>query len=447
MRAEGPSVLERLVPFRVRIYHFIVLPAIAMAMFLWIARWADYLAIPWFIHHSNPDIYLAIRSAVIGLLMASLIAVLAIRYKSEYETKLRQRNVELEETRDFLSRIIEGSAEAIIARDAEGRVTSWNRAAEKIYGWTAEEMIGKSADPLLPEDESRERFEERRRQLARGLTIRDFEAERLRKDGKRIKVRITSAPLLGPDGKFAGTIGIVRDVTQLKEMEALLLERERLAAVGELAAIVAHEVRNPLAGIRGGCEILLEGYPPGEPRHEIGQEILRQVDRLNGTVHELLLFARPNVMEAVPTDLHALLRRVAANVRDDPQNREVEILVGNDGEAPIAEADPRQIEQVFLNLLLNACQAIGHRGTIRVRTARDGDAATVRVEDEGPGIPRERLATIFKPFYTTKTQGTGLGLAVVKKIVDAHAGTVTVESVEGKGTTFTVRIPLRQERA
>lgn len=437
---------RRLFPAGVRIYHFILVPTVGMALFIWVSRWVDYFAIPWFMRRGIPDVYLALRSVVIGALMASLIGVLAVLYRTEYERKLRARNRALESTRDFLSRIIEGSAEAIITRDADDRVLSWNHAAERIYGWTAEEMVGEKRERLLPEGESAPNDDARWRDLEGGRTIRDFEAERMRKDGGRITVRITTAPLFDGEGRFAGSVGIVRDVTELKAMERLLVERERLAAVGELAATVAHEVRNPLAGIRGGCEILLEGYPEGDSRHEIGQEILRQVDRLNGTVHELLLFARPKSLDPVPTDLHALIDRAVRIAREGRAGCRVEVERAYDPGLPPAEIDPHQMEQVFLNLYLNACQLQAGSGRVRFQTQHDARTVTVSVRDWGPGIPGDRLDQIFKPFYTTRAQGTGLGLAVVKKIVEAHGGTVEASNHESGGAEFVVRLPLRQER-
>lgn len=437
---------RRLFPAGVRIYHFILLPAVGMAVFIGISRWVDYVAIPWFMRRGIPDVYLALRSAVIGILMASLIGVLAVLYRTEYERKLRARNRALEATRDFLSRIIEGSAEAIITRDADERVVSWNQAAERIYGWTAEEMIGERREILLPDGASRAAVDARRHELESGRTVRDFDAERVRKDGHRITVRITTAPLFDGEGRFTGSVGIVRDVTEVKAMERLLLERERLAAVGELAATVAHEVRNPLAGIRGGCEILLEGYPEGDSRHEIGREILRQVDRLNGTVHELLLFARPKSLDPVPTDLHALIDRIVRLAREGRDGCRVDVERDFDPSLPPVEVDPHQTEQAFLNLYLNACQLQAGSGRVCFRTRHDGRTVTVSVRDWGPGIPGDRLDQIFKPFYTTRAQGTGLGLAVVKKVVEAHGGTVEASNHEAGGAEFVVRLPLVQEK-
>lgn len=441
--ASNPSRLSRLLfPRGVRVWHFILLPSIGMGAFLLVFREVDRLLLPWFMRNGYPDAYMALRGAGIATLMASLIAYLAIRYRTDYEAKLEARNRALASTRDFLARIIEDSAEAIVTRDDAGKITSWNPAAEAIYGWTAEEMMGQGIDRLLPPGEvEREAFADLDRRLAAGETIRDFETTRVRKDGKRIVVQLTMSPIRDRAGRRVGSSGIVRDVTRLKEMEGRLVERERLAAIGELAAVVAHEVRNPLAGIRGGCELMLEGYPDADPRHEIGVEILHQVDRLSRTVTELLMYARPKAMDPVPTALHGLIDRVVGVLREDADNRGVVIEKRYGPDIPPVRIDGRLMEQVFLNLVLNAMQAMGHAGKIIVSTAADPERVAISFADSGPGIPAEQLDHIFKPFYTTRAQGTGLGLAIVKKIVEAHGGSVEASNDEGGGARFTVSLP------
>jgi len=439
--------LYRLVfPNGVRIVHFLLVPAVGMAILLGTARVLDGFILPG-LTPGEVEIYRAIRTAAVAVLMSSLIAFLAFSYPSGYEAKLQARNEDLEATRDFLSRIISRSAEAIITRDESGRVTSWNPAAETIYGWSAMEMTGQPIDRLLPpEAEAQPAFDEIEHRLARGETVRGFEATRVRKDGRQITVQLTLSPMHDRVGTRVGTTGIVRDVTVLKEMERMLLEKERLAAVGELAAVVAHEVRNPLAGIRGGCEILLEGYAEGDPRTEIGREVLRQVDRLNGTVHELLLFARPKAMDPVPTDLHALLDMTMGVLREDPSNSNVVTRRDYAADLPAVSVDPRQMEQVFLNLILNAAQAMHHKGTITISTRRAGEGVELVVGDSGPGIPEGRMEDVFKPFYTTRSQGTGLGLAIVKKIVEAHGGRIEAGSAREGGARFTMFLPAARPR-
>jgi len=428
-------------PRRLRVAHLIVFPALGMGGTILLFRLLDRYIVP-VLPPLEAEIYGAIRPVLIAILMSSLVGYLAFRYRTGFEAELEARNEDLEATRDFLQQIIGGSGEAIITRDIEGRVTSWNPAAEEIYGWSAAEMLGRGIDCVVPDDpETREALRSVEAAAATGETVRDFEARRIRKDGKTISVDITISPIHDRAGQRLGSIGIVRDVTSLKEMETRLVERETLAAVGEMAAILAHEVRNPLAGIRGGCEILLEGYTPEDPRAEIGREVIHQVDRLNRTVHDLLLFARPRAMDPVPVDLHALLDRLLAVLREDPANRTVEVRRDYGNEVPVVRVDGRQMEQVFLNLLLNACQAMGQKGTIVLSTTTNVETVEISVRDFGPGIPADKIEQIFRPFFTTRTHGTGLGLAICRKIVDAHGGRITAESLADGGARFTVILP------
>jgi two-component system sensor histidine kinase HydH len=413
-----------------------------MALVLALFRVVDRILLPHLQSSSAGEIYQTARTVLIGLAMASIIAFLALRYRTGYERQIQARNEALEATRDFLTRVIEGTADAIIVRDAQGRITSWNPAAEAIFGWTAAEMLGHTAQRLIAkEDEPVPAVERIDAALREGRTLRNLETSGIRKDGSPITFSLTVAPLYDATDSYSGTTGIVRDVSAIKQLQLQLLERERLAAVGELAAMVAHEVRNPLAGIRGGCEILLEGYPEGDTRHDIGVEIIHQVDRLSRTVHDLLLFARPKAMDLVPTNLHRLIERILLVLLDDPENAAVDVVLDFGDDVPIIQADGRQMEQVFMNLLLNAIQAMSHKGMVTIATRNSGRQVVVTVSDAGPGIPQDKIGRIFEPFFTTRSQGTGLGLAIVKKIVEAHGGRIEAASRPGSGARFTVTLP------
>jgi two-component system sensor histidine kinase HydH len=427
---------------RVRLWHFIVLPTLGMALAIIASRLLEaYVVVN--LGPAVRDGFNVARTAVIGLLMASLIGWLAIRYRRQYEAELEERNKALEATRDFLSRIIEGSGEAIVTLDADERITSWNRAAEVIYGWSSDEMLGRTFDRIMPPDPDAQRDRQRVRELVRsGQTIRDYQATRVRKDGARITVRITRSPLYDRSARYVGSTGIVRDVTEVSRMEARLREQERLAAVGELAAQVAHEVRNPLAGIRGACELLLAGNQKLERNQEIASEVLQQIDRLNRTVGDLLSFARPTEMQPRPTDLHDLIDRVAGVLAEDPQAQNVKLERRYASELPAMNVDPQQLEQVFFNILLNASQAMDYAGTITICTTLNGDAVQVTIGDSGPGVPEQVAADIFKPFFTTRAQGTGLGLAIVNKIIQAHQGTIDAGRASEGGAEFRIRLPV-----
>jgi len=435
------DLLGILFPSGVRLWHFIVLPAAGMAAAIFAFHELGLIVLPR-LHGAGLIVYAWARYLAIGVMMSSLIAWLAFRHRREYESKLTARQLDLENARDFLSSIIEGSGEAIVTRDAEGRVTSWNRAAEQIYGWRADEMLGRTIECLLPADPKyAEEVADNDRRVRQGRTIPDFETVRIRKDGSRILVRVTRSPIYGSDGSFVGTTGIVRDVTRLKEMERRLLEQETLAALGEMAAQVAHEIKNPLTGIRGACEIMSDGFDRRHPHREIAEEVVRQMDRLNRSVEDLLQFSRPKALDARPTDLHQVLDRVIHTVLEDPRSRGVRIEREFDPRLSPLRVDPRQMEQVFLNVVLNGLQAMEFRGELQVATEACNGEARVHVRDGGPGIPEDVSDRIFKPFFTTRAKGTGLGLAIVKNIVEAHGGAVRARNRSEGGAEITVVLP------
>ena len=243
-----------------------------------------------------------------------------------------------------------------------------------------------------------------------------------------------------------------------EEIEAYHQQRlartERLAGLGELAASVAHEIKNPLAGIAGAVRILAEDMPASDPRKEIMGEVLAQIRRLDGTVRDLLTFARPGGPELGPCALHQVLDRVLLVLADDPSASNVRVVREYQSDLPPVSADGKLLEQVFFNLLLNAVQAMGGHGTITLRTAR-GEAGArrtdgtpfephveIRVMDTGPGIPAHLLREIFTPFFTTKPRGIGLGLAITRRIVEDHGGRISGENLPGQGAMFRICLPL-----
>lgn len=235
-----------------------------------------------------------------------------------------------------------------------------------------------------------------------------------------------------------------------------LARAERLANLGELAASVAHEIKNPLAGIAGAVRILADDVPAGDPRKEVMGEILAQIRRLDGTVRELLTFARPARAESGLCDLHQVLDRVLLILADDPSAANVRVVREYRSHLPPIRADEKLLEQVFFNLLLNAVQAMDGRGMVTLRTGLDGSGAAgsngarsgphveVCVMDTGPGIPAHVSREIFTPFFTTKPRGIGLGLAITRRIVEDHGGWIAGENLPGRGAMFRICLPVRR---
>lgn len=222
---------------------------------------------------------------------------------------------------------------------------------------------------------------------------------------------------------------------------------DRLASIGEMAAGIAHEVKNPLTGIASAITIINDDFSPDDPRKEILGEVLEQVKRLDKTVNDLLFFGKPTEPEPVCTDLNAVLRKtlIFASQHRGSKGGLIDKVLDLQEDLPPVYVDPKQIQQVFLNLILNAIQAMQSGGTLTIKTAFIQDGAnkwvTVSIGDTGQGIPDQILGKIFTPFFTTKAQGTGLGLAICHKLVAQQGGSVRVESEDGKGTIFYIELP------
>ncbi len=242
---------------------------------------------------------------------------------------------------------------------------------------------------------------------------------------------------------------------QVRKMKAALEGRhleamskmEKMASLGELAAAVAHEIKNPLAGISGAIQVFAEDIPAGDPRKEIMQDILREIDRLDQSVRGLLAYARPPVLRPVKVDMISVVERARGLLARQAEAQGVQIRMPEPGEEVITEADPEQMQQVFFSIMQNSLRLMPSGGTIGVSVKRDGAGgeAPVRVtiSDTGMGIPSEDLKNMFRPFFTTKHSGSGLGLAISKNIVEQHGGLIEVESRPGLGSTFHVIIQSR----
>jgi signal transduction histidine kinase len=241
---------------------------------------------------------------------------------------------------------------------------------------------------------------------------------------------------------------------EIEEYHRHRLERaERLATMGEVAASLAHEIKNPLAGIAGAIGVMAEELEDGDPRKEIMAEILAQIRRLTKTVQDLLTFARPGVPTLEMCDIHHVIDRVILLLAEDPIAKRVRIVRNYQSGLPRLEADGKQLGQVFLNLLLNAAQAMHGDGQVTITTRLNGAddekskghgsrALEVSLTDTGPGIPPDKLRELFTPFFTTKPRGTGLGLAISRRIVEDHGGWIQAQSPPHQGATFRVGLPV-----
>ncbi len=224
------------------------------------------------------------------------------------------------------------------------------------------------------------------------------------------------------------------------EIEEQLRRADRLSALGELSAGMAHEIRNPLGSIRGTAEILKDGIDPADKRYEFAQILIKEVDRLNRVVQDFLDFSRPATPRRESFDVLEALREVLLLTRQPAQKNRVETLLEGEGKLAVA-GDREQLKQAFLNLVLNALQAMPEGGTLKILAAAAEAEVRILFADSGQGIPAESLDRIFNPFFTTRSEGTGLGLAITHRIIQGHGGRIEVESRPGEGTVFTLHLP------
>lgn len=360
-------------------------------------------------------------------------------------TEIRRLEDELARKNRFMANILRDSADAIITMDPDDIVTSWNKGAESIFGYTANEIIGKPVSILVPPDirEARE-LESIGRRFRAQRAVRSHQTERITKDGRRIQVIFTRTAIKDDSGRIIGSSSVVKDVTSFRSLERQLADAEHLATMGELSAGLAHEIKNPLAGIKGAIDVIWDSLPAGDAHREILGDVLHEVNRIDKIVKDLLNYAKPKPPSHGSIELPGLVQRIVAMAKAAPKHHSIPISIRQLAQVPGFTGDETQLEQVLMNLLLNAQNALTAGGCIEVTLDYDDQAKSVRMEvkDNGPGIPEEIRKKVFQPFFTTRTDGTGLGLATCLKNVQYHGGSIEVQSEVGHGTTFIVTVPL-----
>jgi two-component system sensor histidine kinase PilS (NtrC family) len=387
---------------------------------------------------------------------AALASVLSAELRRTGDA-LRQRTHDLARLWKLHRHTVESLKSGLLTTDPGGRITSFNPEAERITGLRAEEALGRDVDEVLPGV----RAEAIRWAGGAGI-VRSRVRLRYRSSVGGSWLGVAAYVLRDDEGLPSGHVVIFQDVSDVVEMERELRRSERLAAVGELSAGMAHEIRNPLAAISGAIQMLRLGGEGGrdpEQSRRLMDIVLRETDRLNALLTEFLEYARPGPVRRETVVLEELIAEVLAIFdasRPDAIDVNVEVEAG-----VRLSADPGQLRQLLWNLLLNAAQAMPEGGGVAIvahasgapqdgpgggrNDALEGEWIELGVRDGGVGIPAEALDRIFDPFFTTKPGGTGLGLATVHRIVEEHGGSIRVQSVAGKGTSFQVRLPRHAE--
>ncbi|HTS31858.1 MAG TPA: PAS domain S-box protein [Bryobacteraceae bacterium] len=343
-----------------------------------------------------------------------------------------------------LRAVVESSADAIVSRDLDGIILSWNLGAEQVFGYTAAEAVGNHISMLFPnerppeEPEILERFRD-------GGVVKHIETVRRRKDGKEIPVSLTVSPVRNSSGTIVGASHIARDISERKALQEQLLQSQKLESLGVLAGGLAHDFNNLLTGIMGHASLAVQELGERNPATARMTEILHASERAATLVRQMLAYAGKGRFVIEPINLSAQVAEVLPLVRTSI-SRLVNLDVQLDSGLPVLEGDRSQIQQLIMNLVINAGEAIGdHPGAISIRTySRNTDAEqqiVLEVKDSGSGMDAETQARAFDPFFTTKFTGRGLGLSAAVGIIRTHRGTISVESSPGEGSTFTVVLP------
>jgi two-component system sensor histidine kinase HydH len=350
----------------------------------------------------------------------------------------------LKETQDYTAQVVASMANGLLSVDQGGRVLSYNRPALEFLGLQEAEVRMLDLRRVLDFAESGIQST-----LDRSEVVLEREIMHRTPRGEVIPLALNVTPIRAEDGRCKSAVMVLRDLREIKRLEDEVRRTERLAAVGELAAGVAHEIRNPLSSIRGLAHILRHSLAGSPKERDYAEIVVKEVDRINRVVTNLLTFARPLESEPALTDPRELVEHTVRLVQADADRKRIEIQTTVDPNLPEVVMDEHQMIQALLNLTLNSLQALETEGGKIEVGARviDGGARILHfwVEDDGPGIPPGSMAKIFDPFFTTRAKGTGLGLAIVRNIVEHHHGEVTVESPpagKARGSRLTISIPV-----
>ncbi|MGG1662417.1 two-component system sensor histidine kinase AtoS [Brevibacillus sp. NRS-1366] len=349
---------------------------------------------------------------------------------------------DLQTSRSHTETIMDSMDSGVIALDQRGRITAWNYSAAQLIGLSLEQARGVLYTEAFAGSETfRNILSET---LQNGRTIRDAQWLHHHHEKGTLCLKVSTSIWKSPMDEVLGAIVVLEDRTEWKQMETRLAQAERLAVIGEWASSIAHEVRNPLTSIKAFAQIIEEELPKEHDSREYTAIIVEEVERLNRFADELLLFSRPSEEPNVPVHLLQVIHQSLKLIEPGITGKQITVQQAHENDVPLVQASPELLKQVFLNILLNALQAMPEGGVIQIGTKREGDYAHVHVTNEGQPIAEEHLLSVFEPFYTTKPAGTGLGLAISQRIVQAYGGHIFAENLSGS-VRFTVVLPVRKE--
>jgi two-component system nitrogen regulation sensor histidine kinase GlnL len=354
---------------------------------------------------------------------------------------------------DYYATVIDSVGDGVIVVDRKGVITLFNPASEEITGFSRRQALGAIFVKLFAQEKTL--VEMVAKTTLTGITISDHENVVVRSTGKVKPVAATCYPLMLGTGENIGAILTLKDITYIRELEAAVRQADRLSTLGTLAAGLAHEVKNPLGGIKGAAQLLERELTVDSDMRDYTRVMIRETDRIDHIIRELLELASPRGLKLSPVNLHKVLGDILLLQKHALAGRDITFTKQFDPSIPPIMADEEMLTRLFLNLIRNAIDAMGETGQLTVtsrvladyrmaQNERHSRMVAVEIADDGPGIPAEDLENIWTPFFSTKSGGTGLGLTICHKIVAEHRGMIKAESDPAHGTKFTILLPLVQ---
>ena len=374
-------------------------------------------------------IILSIVLLLVGI--GGWLSILTLEGLKGSQSRLRR----VEAYRDIL---ISSLPVGLIATDNKGRIILYNRFSQELTGVKEKMALGQTTTVFKDLPELQEAFASPQKQPGPPVPR---EVRLISDTGVGHTVQLSRLAIIDSDDSFVGTLLMIQDLSQVKKLEEDLRKSERLAALGKMAAGVAHELRNPLSSIKGLALVLQTKFTEHNKDRETATIMVQEVERLNRSISELLDYARPQKLQKKEVYLQPFLQKAVSLIRIDAEAAGVAMVVDLPEELPVVLGDEDKLNQVFLNLFLNAIQAMEHGGRLTISAAGTDNRVRVVVSDTGCGIAPEDIGRVFDPYFTTKPDGTGLGMAMSAKIIEEHGGEITLESQPGQGTSVTVEIP------
>jgi len=396
---------------------------------------------------------------------------------ADNQAELERKNQELSQAKEFIENVLDNMADALVVTDNQGKIRRVNRATLKLLGYKEKEILGKPVNIIL--DLGREKEKSSMcypSWLAKKGKVHNIEMSYINKKGEEIPVSVSASLMRNGGGRVIGTVMVARDMRRIKQLlqateEAVIAERkkaqelqrayeelqnlqaqlvqsEKLASIGRLAAGVAHEINNPLTGVLTFTHLLLADMPCNSRQKRDLEIIIKEASRCKLITQNLLDFARQTEPQKRTVDINGLVKEVISLVENQASFQNVKIIKEFNPSLPLVLVDSNQIKQVFMNVILNAQEAMPQGGFLTISTdfSEDGKFLDIKFIDTGCGIPKKNLEKIFDPFFTTKEvgKGTGLGLAVSYGIIKSHGGDIRAYSKEGKGTTILIKLPINK---